>query len=124
MIIKILSGYLKRQNPNRCIKKIKKRLSRRPCSRQSAAKSPHTKAQRVRVCVNTTAPPNHLIEKMKNTNITNTMLKTIYSWNRDKSYYHNLSLHTYPSTTQTHTILKSKILESLNLSLCTHFKQT
>ena len=35
------------------IKKNKKRKRGTPCSRQPAAKSPRTKAQRRRVCVNT-----------------------------------------------------------------------
>jgi hypothetical protein len=39
---------------NKKIKKNKKSHHGTPCSRQPAAKSPHTKAQRRRVCVNTT----------------------------------------------------------------------
>ena len=45
-------------------KKIKKRQHGTRCLRQPAAKSPHTKAQRRRVCVNTNVPRNN--QKVEN----------------------------------------------------------
>jgi hypothetical protein len=42
-----------------------------PCSRQPAAKSPRTKAQRRRVCVNTTVSSNQKKEKRTNQGLVN-----------------------------------------------------